>query len=202
MHKRDLEKASKLQQNTNAFNKSSTSQGGWRKRGNRSLFQMLALLLRAKPGGSSAGVAVILVWMPVRSRLRGCAKWRASRSLLTTAFPCPLSILPLLYVLCWQGRCENQRLQGQTRKALHSWKVTYKLQVLIWQQEYLYFKMKLLLQGRFTDSNSSCKFCHLFRLWISKHIWMEREPGRVSHKCPWGGGEGVCGGVMITVTSW
>lgn len=102
-----------------------------------------------------------------------CAKSSGSCSLLTTDFPCPLSPLPLLDILYWQGHCEDHWLWGQTQKALCSWKMTYKLQVLIWQQEYLCLKWNCCcnvdLLTAIVVANSA-----IFQLWISKHIRMER----------------------------
>lgn len=59
-------------------------------------------------------------------------------------------------------------------------------------------KIELLLQCKFTDSNSRHKFYHLFWLWISKHSWMERQTAKGFHKkCTWGGKD-----MVISITCW
>lgn len=146
-------------------------------------FQMPALPFRAKAGRNSAGMGLILVKMPVHffAQAKGCAKGTETCGLLTNspAFS-PLFPFSMFYTARSTVRIRDWE---PTWKALWCWKVSYICSDLT--TGIFVPKKKLLLQSRFTDSSSSCKFSHLFHLWISKHTEMERLWVRISHKCPW-----------------
>lgn len=134
------------------------------------LFQMPALPFRAKSGRSSAGIGVVLVKMPVHGRLRAVQRGQRQVACWPLTLPslpfCPSACFILPEMLWGSGTVRA------TGKALWCWKVSYKCSDLT--TGIFASKMKLLLQSRFTDSSSRCKFCHLFQLWISKHTDMER----------------------------
>lgn len=146
-----------------------TSQSVWRKREfgfvpNASLtLQSKSWKKQCRNGGDTCENAC--AW-----QTKGCAKGAETCGLLTND-PALSPLFP--FCMFYTARStEDQRLSGQTWKVLWCWKVSYKCSDLT--TGIFVPKIKLLLQNRFTDSSSSCKFCHLFHLWISKHTGMER----------------------------
>lgn len=131
----------------------------YEKEENLDLFQMPALPFSAKAGRSSAGMGVILMKMPVHGRLR--AVHRGQRRGLLTNDPALSPLFPFCMFYTARSTVMIRDCEGKW-KVLWCWKVSYKCSDLT--TGIFVPKIKLLLQSRFTDSSSSCKFCHLFHL--------------------------------------